>query len=86
MYSISGNRYCDKIGRAHRSNHVQIVCYFNDGYYVRKCFDPDCRRLPTVYHPLPLDCLPAVDSEFDHDSNLLDDESLLELPLAQMES
>ncbi len=60
VYDIGGNKFCDKIGRQHKSNHVQIICYLKEGYYIRQCRDPECKKVSlkeSFIHPLPLDLL-----------------------------
>ncbi|KAG5444620.1 DNA-directed primase/polymerase protein [Clonorchis sinensis] len=38
-------RFCERVGRAHRSNHVIIVFDLLQRFYYQKCLDPDCRAL-----------------------------------------
>lgn len=37
-----GSHVCDRVGRAHRSNHVYFLLDFLRGQYCQKCYDPDC--------------------------------------------
>jgi len=40
IYNISQNRYCENIGRAHRSNHVFYVVDLRAKLAFQKCYDP----------------------------------------------
>ncbi|CAM9340616.1 unnamed protein product, partial [Ectocarpus fasciculatus] len=42
-YQIAGNKFCARIGRQHKSNHVMIVVDCDRGCMCQKCWDPDCR-------------------------------------------
>lgn len=44
-FSVIGSRYCQHIRREHKSNHVYIVVNPVEGYWMQKCFDPDCSKL-----------------------------------------
>ena len=43
VYHIGGNRFCERIGRSHRSNHVAMIVDLPSGTMYQKCMDPDCR-------------------------------------------
>ncbi|VAH26203.1 unnamed protein product [Triticum turgidum subsp. durum] len=51
IYSMSRSRYCEHIGREHKSNHVMYIVDFQRAAYYQKCYDPDCRG--TVLHCVP---------------------------------
>ena len=53
------NRWCDRIGRAHRSNNVSFWVDFRILGYYQRCFDPDCAGWRGDTLPLP----PALASE-----------------------
>lgn len=39
---------------------MQIICYLREGYYIRQCRDPDCKKIllkEAFIHPLPLNLL-----------------------------
>lgn len=63
---MGGNRFCARLQREHRSNHVMIVVELTSGVFYQKCLDPDCRRLgfqsDKVF--LPMDLIPFIE----HDS------------------
>lgn len=44
-YQISRNRYCERIGRAHKSNNIQWTVDFQTFLCTQSCHDPDCRRM-----------------------------------------
>ena len=43
-YSIVGNRWCGRIGREHKSNHVLYSVDLCRGAAWQSCMDPECRR------------------------------------------
>jgi hypothetical protein len=50
-YQISGSRYCRRVAREHKSNHIMFEVNLQRGFAVQKCWDPDCRgyRSPPIY-------------------------------------
>jgi hypothetical protein len=42
-YQIGGNRYCERIGREHKSNHITIAVDLNRCVWYQRCLDPECR-------------------------------------------
>ncbi|GMN44528.1 hypothetical protein TIFTF001_013734 [Ficus carica] len=58
VYSMSRNRYCERIGREHKSNHVMYVVDLRRGDYYQKCHDPDCRGYRSPLRPIPWDVIP----------------------------
>lgn len=62
---IAGSRYCERIGREHKSNGVYFVVSIEPGNFYQKCYDPDCRAAnfkSTVRH-IPDECLPLLELE-----------------------
>ncbi|XP_022141220.1 DNA-directed primase/polymerase protein [Momordica charantia] len=59
VYSMSRNRYCERIGREHKSNHVIYVVDLRRAAYYQKCHDPDCRGYRSPLRPIPIDALPS---------------------------
>ena len=43
VYDIGGSRWCGRIGREHRSNHVTYTCELTRGVVTQGCHDPACR-------------------------------------------
>ncbi|XP_017972925.1 PREDICTED: DNA-directed primase/polymerase protein isoform X1 [Theobroma cacao] len=76
VYSMSRNRYCERIGREHKSNHVMYVVDMRRAAYYQKCYDPDCKAgYRSPLRPIPTDCIP--DSSFFFDSRqIVDDDGL----------
>ncbi|KAI5657830.1 hypothetical protein M9H77_26623 [Catharanthus roseus] len=58
VYSMSRNRYCERIGRQHKSNHVIYVVDVRRGVYYQKCHDPDCRGYRSPLRLIPDDVVP----------------------------
>ncbi|KAA3459886.1 DNA-directed primase/polymerase protein-like [Gossypium australe] len=67
IYSMLRNRYCERIGREHKSNHVMYVVDMRRAAYYQKCYDPDCKGYRSPLRPIPTDCIP--DSSFFFDSS-----------------
>eukprot|EP00076_Gallus_gallus_P039860 XP_025005398.1 DNA-directed primase/polymerase protein isoform X2 [Gallus gallus] len=44
VYDISGYRWCENIGRAHRSNNIMILVDLKKEVWYQKCHDPVCRE------------------------------------------
>eukprot|EP00250_Pteridium_aquilinum_P003703 c14008_g1_i2 orf=149-2014(+) len=59
VYNIIGNRYCENIGRQHKSNHVMYIVDFRTAGYYQKCHDPDCRGYRSPLRPIPRHTIPA---------------------------
>ncbi|KAL0548712.1 hypothetical protein IC582_013176 [Cucumis melo] len=59
VYSMSRNRYCERIGREHKSNHVMYVVDLRSAAYYQKCHDPDCRGYRSPLRPIPIDAIPS---------------------------
>ena len=57
IYSMSKSRYCERIGREHKSNHVMYIVDFQRGGYYQKCYDPDCRGYRSPVRQVPWDVL-----------------------------
>jgi len=61
VYNIGGNRYCERIQRQHKSNHVMIVCSLAMGVWYQKCLDPECSRdFRSNERPIPPDVLAST--------------------------
>eukprot|EP00268_Persea_americana_P009195 TRINITY_DN13650_c2_g1_i2.p1 TRINITY_DN13650_c2_g1~~TRINITY_DN13650_c2_g1_i2.p1 ORF type:complete len:630 (-),score=102.26 TRINITY_DN13650_c2_g1_i2:433-2322(-) len=58
VYSMSRNRYCERIGREHKSNHVMYIVDFKRAGYYQKCYDPDCKGYRSPLRPIPRDTIP----------------------------
>lgn len=58
IFHIGGNRWCERIGRFHKSNHVAYLVDLTKGTSHQVCFDPDCSGFRGRNHILPSTCLP----------------------------
>ncbi|XP_051142454.1 uncharacterized protein LOC127259282 isoform X2 [Andrographis paniculata] len=74
VYSMLKNRYCERIGREHKSNHVIYVVDLRRAVYYQKCHDPDCKGYRSPLRPVPdnivpdpgdTDPIPTDDESFD---------------------
>ncbi|XP_057527812.1 uncharacterized protein LOC130806666 isoform X2 [Amaranthus tricolor] len=63
VYSMSKSRYCGRIGREHKSNHVMYVVDLQWALYYQKCYDPDCRGYRSPSCPIPNDLIPEIPNQ-----------------------
>ncbi|KAM6132642.1 LOW QUALITY PROTEIN: DNA-directed primase/polymerase protein [Pterocles gutturalis] len=66
VYDISGYRWCENIGRAHKSNNIMILVDLKNEVWYQKCHDPVCREknFKSQSFPLPPQiCLPSLFKE-----------------------
>ncbi|XP_023219254.1 DNA-directed primase/polymerase protein-like [Centruroides sculpturatus] len=61
LYDIGNYRYCENIGRHHKSNHIMFIACLKEGTYYQKCYDPECRsqQFRSKIRKLPPETLPA---------------------------
>ncbi|XP_074678841.1 DNA-directed primase/polymerase protein isoform X1 [Strix aluco] len=70
VYDISGYRWCENIGRAHKSNNIMILVDLKKEVWYQKCHDPVCREknFKSQSFPLPTRiCLPFLFKEEEED-------------------
>ncbi|NWU39691.1 PRIPO protein, partial [Hylia prasina] len=75
IYDISGYRWCENIGRAHKSNNIMILVDLKNEVWYQKCHDPVCREQNFKSQSFPLPpgiCLPSLFRE-EEESTLMDD-------------
>ncbi|KAL5746421.1 hypothetical protein ACOSP7_027567 [Xanthoceras sorbifolium] len=65
VYSMSRNRYCERIGRQHKSNHVMYVVDLRRAVYYQKCHDPDCKGYRSPLRPIPIETVPDLLLSYD---------------------
>ncbi|KAM6940597.1 DNA-directed primase/polymerase protein [Xenentodon cancila] len=53
VYDIAKYRWCEHVGRFHKSNNIMIVVDFKEEVWYQKCHDPDCRNFRSSSYPLP---------------------------------
>ncbi|NWR63070.1 PRIPO protein, partial [Bucorvus abyssinicus] len=66
VYDISGYRWCENIGRAHKSNNIMILVDLKKEVWYQKCHDPACREKNFKSQSFPLPpriCLPCLFKE-----------------------
>lgn len=79
-YQMSRNRFCEFVGRAHKSNNICWTIGFSDWQAVQGCHDPECRL--ANFRGTPVDLPETViesinDALFEEQLTLLDDQALL---------
>ncbi|NWI11352.1 PRIPO protein, partial [Crypturellus soui] len=63
VYDIYGYRWCENIGRAHKSNNIMILVDLKKEVWYQKCHDPVCREKNFKSQSFPLPpriCLPFL--------------------------
>ncbi|KAL2334801.1 hypothetical protein Fmac_016014 [Flemingia macrophylla] len=73
VYSMTKNRYCERIGRQHKSNNVIYVVDLRMAVYYQKCHDPDCRGYRSPLRQIPVHVF-SNPSDVTGSFGLLDDE------------
>ncbi|KAM7499710.1 hypothetical protein LguiA_024124 [Lonicera macranthoides] len=76
VYSMSKNRYCERIGRQHKSNHVIYIVDLRRAVYYQKCHDPDCKGYRSPLRPIPANAIPEF-SNYQIQEEKDDDESMV---------
>lgn len=72
-YSMKGNRWCENIGRAHKSNNIIWNVHLIDRFCWQSCHDPDCRGFRGEHIGLPEEINNEIDDFFlDMELALLD--------------
>ena len=61
-YQVGRNRWCNHIGRAHKSNHTMVSVDLRRGCLYQRCHDPDCRSYKGPLHWLPLALVPSAET------------------------
>lgn len=66
-YDILKNRWCENIGRPHKSNHIMIVVDLRLGVYYQKCHDPDCKSIDyrSPERPIPEEINPLSNAKLE---------------------
>ncbi|NXS33643.1 PRIPO protein, partial [Pomatostomus ruficeps] len=75
IYDISGYRWCENIGRAHKSNNIMILVDLKNEVWYQKCHDPVCREQNFKSQSFPLPpgiCLQSLFKE-EEEHMLMDD-------------
>ena len=72
-FNIGNNRWCERIKREHKSNHIFIVCNLRTRTWFQSCHDPECRavQFEGTLHAIPWNIpLPGYSSFEDLDRSL----------------
>lgn len=81
VYNIEGNKYCDAIGREHKSNGTYCYVKLSMGLLFFKCYDAECKKVGTKIE-VPLLLLnpekDEVDENLDPEDDLIPDDELLQ--------
>eukprot|EP01127_Copromyxa_protea_P020605 TRINITY_DN6912_c0_g2_i3.p1 TRINITY_DN6912_c0_g2~~TRINITY_DN6912_c0_g2_i3.p1 ORF type:complete len:121 (+),score=10.38 TRINITY_DN6912_c0_g2_i3:695-1057(+) len=64
-YHVANNRFCKRIGREHKSNHIMFQVDIKKGCYSQRCLDPECRGWESVPKLLPQHVRAQVGSNID---------------------
>ncbi|XP_063776784.1 DNA-directed primase/polymerase protein [Pseudophryne corroboree] len=78
VYDTIDYRWCENIGRAHKSNNVMLLVDLKREVWYQKCYDPVCRAqdFKSDSYPLPPEvCLPFILKEEDEEFFLTMDEN-----------
>ncbi|XP_011497411.1 PREDICTED: DNA-directed primase/polymerase protein-like [Ceratosolen solmsi marchali] len=65
IFEIVGNRFCQNIGRWHKSNNIYFVIDLNKKVMYQKCHDEDCQYFTSVPKKLPVEVAFYFEDETD---------------------
>ncbi|KAL9179272.1 hypothetical protein ACHAXT_008562 [Thalassiosira profunda] len=78
-FNMKENRYCEKIGRAHKSNNVMWNVHLIDRVCWQACHDPECRGFRGESIDLPEECNLEIDEFFlDFELSSLNEKAILD--------
>jgi hypothetical protein len=63
-YNMTGNSWCENIGRAHKSNNIIWNVHLIDRVFWQCCHDPDCRGFRGEHIDLPEEVDMEIDDYF----------------------
>uniref|UniRef100_A0AAY4AQB4 DNA-directed primase/polymerase protein n=1 Tax=Denticeps clupeoides TaxID=299321 RepID=A0AAY4AQB4_9TELE len=78
VYDIVNYRWCENVGRHHRSNNIMILVDLKEEVWYQRCHDPECRRqnFRSSSYPLPEEiCISHILKEDEEDQEFLMDEA-----------
>ncbi|XP_013863163.1 DNA-directed primase/polymerase protein isoform X2 [Austrofundulus limnaeus] len=76
VYDINKYRWCENVGRFHKSNNIMIIVDFKEEVWYQKCHDPDCRNFRSSSYPLPREiCVSYILSLDEEDQAYVMDET-----------
>ena len=65
LMTVGGCRYCQRIGREHKSNSIYIVVKLSSGVAVQRCYDPECHNFESIPVTLPPKLLEGLRMKYD---------------------
>uniref|UniRef100_A0A3Q2ZN57 DNA-directed primase/polymerase protein n=1 Tax=Hippocampus comes TaxID=109280 RepID=A0A3Q2ZN57_HIPCM len=75
VYDIAKYRWCDNVGRFHKSNNIMIVVDLKEEVWYQKCHDPECRNFRSSSYPLPQEmCISYIMMQDEEDQAFVMDE------------
>ena len=78
-FNMKGNRYCDNVGRAHKSNNIIWNVDLLDRVCYQSCHDPECRGYRGDPIDVPWDVNDEIDDYFlDYELSLLNENEVVE--------
>ncbi|XP_029912936.1 DNA-directed primase/polymerase protein isoform X2 [Myripristis murdjan] len=81
VYDIANYRWCENVGRPHRSNNIMILVDLQEEVWYQKCHDPACKNFRSSSYPLPQEICVSYLMALDEDDQafLMDDTGNIEL-------
>jgi hypothetical protein len=59
-YNVNKNRYCENVGRQHKSNHIILEVNLNYGVFNQLCWDPECKSYRSPSNRIDQAILPSL--------------------------
>ncbi|KAM7419330.1 hypothetical protein PAMA_016445 [Pampus argenteus] len=80
VYDIAKYRWCENVGRFHKSNNIMIVVDLKEEVWYQKCHDPECKNFRSSSYPLPQEICVSYIMTLDEDDQayLMDDAGNIE--------
>ncbi|XP_036953850.1 DNA-directed primase/polymerase protein isoform X3 [Acanthopagrus latus] len=76
VYDIAKYRWCENVGRFHKSNNIMIVVDLKEEVWYQKCHDPECKNFRSSSYPLPPEiCVSYIMTLDDEDQAYLMDDA-----------
>lgn len=75
VFDILKYRWCQNVGRFHKSNNIMIIVDLKEEVWYQKCHDPACKNFRSLSYPLPQDiCVSYLMTMDEEDQAYLMDE------------
>uniref|UniRef100_UPI003AAA5D69 DNA-directed primase/polymerase protein n=1 Tax=Centroberyx gerrardi TaxID=166262 RepID=UPI003AAA5D69 len=84
VYDIAKYRWCENVGRFHKSNNIMILVDLKEEVWYQKCHDPACKSFRSSSYPLPQEICVSYLMTMDEEDQayLMDDAGNIELSQA----